>query len=344
MKNSRNLTVDAARGLAVFGMLCPNMISVLEGTAPFWLRFYGSLAAPFFVILAGMMISLTTNTKHYGESHFVKRGLLLLLTAGLVDIFINHYIPFMCVDILYLVGVGLPIAGLCRRSAPQITFLLALAIVVGAGFLRQTLGYTDYPNEYYWWGARTFIPENPSSVFHHWIVDGWFPLFPWLGMMMFGLSLGTLKRKQANLFATPKFALGGLALIGVGIVTWVIAPPPAWVRGDYSEIFYPPAAAHLFVAGGLLVSVMALAERSPKFFFWRAIRPLGEASLFFYILHLAIINYVIRPLFGKLPLGQFLCVTFLFALGIIALGHGLHRWKASRPRMKSYAARFYLGG
>src|SRR5690348_14586930 len=107
MTTKRDTTIDAVRGMAVFGMVCPNMIALLDGAAPYPLRVYGSFAAPFFVALAGMMVSVTSGQKHYDYGHYVRRALMLLVTGGLVDIAVNRYVPFLTMDVLYLVGTSM---------------------------------------------------------------------------------------------------------------------------------------------------------------------------------------------------------------------------------------------
>ena len=57
---ARDSTVDALRGLAIATMVAANLASlVLPEPHPFWFRLYGSFAAPTFILLSGMMVSLT---------------------------------------------------------------------------------------------------------------------------------------------------------------------------------------------------------------------------------------------------------------------------------------------
>lgn len=333
----RNLTIDAARGLAVFGMILPNMISLLEGTAPFPLRVYGSFAAPFFVMLAGMMVTLTSTTKQYPYSHYVRRAFLLLATGAAVDVAVNRYVPFLTMDILYLVGVSMLFLGACRKLPTAAIFILGAALLAAAPPLQHLLGYADYPNEFYVWGERTFVPASPTPVWHHWVVDGWFPLVPWLGLGFLGMGLGRLKRDW------PFFA-AGILLVGLGIAAWSQIPPPALVRGDYSEIFYPPTIPHLVVTLGALMTLLFAAEKTPELPAWRVFRPLGEAPLFFYVLHLTVISYVLRPGFGKLPLPSFLAVNLGFTACLIGVGFALRAYKERRETALPYGWRFLLGG
>jgi uncharacterized membrane protein len=48
--------------------------------------------------------------KGYHAGHFLTRGASILLVGVLIDVFIWGIIPFMTMDVLYLVGFSLPIA------------------------------------------------------------------------------------------------------------------------------------------------------------------------------------------------------------------------------------------
>ena len=59
----RDLSVDVLRGLAIVTMVAANLAAeMLRQPHPFWLRAYGSFAAPTFVVVAGMMVGFTTKT------------------------------------------------------------------------------------------------------------------------------------------------------------------------------------------------------------------------------------------------------------------------------------------
>ncbi|HQH52243.1 MAG TPA: hypothetical protein PKY01_07440 [Candidatus Hydrogenedentes bacterium] len=55
------------------------------------------------------------------------------------------------------------------------------------------------------------------------------------------------------------------------------------------------------------------------------LQALGEAPLFMYVLHLAIGEYVILPLFGARPLLQFLAIQVVLMVLMIAAAYGLRR-------------------
>ena len=79
------------------------------GHTHFWFRLYGSFAAPLFVLLSGMIVAYTARRKGHGLGHFRARGAMMILVAALLEVLIWKFYPFLSVDVLYLIGVSLPL-------------------------------------------------------------------------------------------------------------------------------------------------------------------------------------------------------------------------------------------
>jgi len=125
-------------------------------------------------------------------------------------------------------------------------------------------------------------------VWRHWLVDGWFPLFPWLGVAV----LGTLvSRIRAMGSPRVRFLCGG-ALVLTGFATLIVRPPVLVTRDGYSELFYPPTIGVLSVAIGVSFVVLSCLPRIAR---WTSIGWLeiyGRASLVIYVAHTVLIAYV----------------------------------------------------
>jgi len=105
---NRDISIDILRGLAIFTMVAANMAPyVLIEPHPFWFRFYGSFAAPLFILISGMMVALTTLTKGHDFKYFLVRGILIVTVGALIDVVMWNFYPFTTVDVLYLIGVSL---------------------------------------------------------------------------------------------------------------------------------------------------------------------------------------------------------------------------------------------
>ncbi len=89
MIQSRDTTIDTLRGLAIFTMVAANMApGVLAEPHPFWFRIYGTFAAPLFILISGMMVTLTSKTKDHTLKYFFVRGVIIMIVGALIDVLI----------------------------------------------------------------------------------------------------------------------------------------------------------------------------------------------------------------------------------------------------------------
>jgi len=199
MAYNRDTTIDTLRGLAIFTMVAANMATeVFAEPHPFWLRAYGSFAAPLFILLAGMMVVFTSQSKGHGFKYFLARGAMVITVGALIDVLIWKVYPFTAFDVLYLIGISIPIAylfiGLNTLSRWGIIFLIFLATPL----MQHIFGYSEYPTEVYLWGEEVVSVTSQTGILNHWMVDGWFPLFPWLGFSLLWVNLALLRWKSQS--------------------------------------------------------------------------------------------------------------------------------------------------
>ncbi|HOI57198.1 hypothetical protein [Methanoculleus sp.] len=76
--------------------------------APGWYRFLSSLAAPLFIGLAGMMVALSRTGKGRSLVHIATRGGLVILVGTFLHLLVFDCVPFLDMDVLYLIGLSLP--------------------------------------------------------------------------------------------------------------------------------------------------------------------------------------------------------------------------------------------
>jgi uncharacterized membrane protein len=263
---------------------------------------------------------------------------MLLITAGLIDVLVNHLRPFRAFDVLYLLGVSTFLIGFLSRLSRRGIWLVLFCVLGLAPLLRIYLGYTDVALDLNLDGTPLATPQIPSSIPRHWLVDGWFPLFPWFGLFLFGYQLEALVRLRS----TRTMLAFGWALLAVGVALWILAPGPAYVRLGYIELFYPPTVGFTLSMMGF-IPLVYLGCRSLPAPFDRFLQRFGECTLAIYILHLAIIRYILKPIFGPQdPLG-YLAVYFLL-IGILTIcAEAIRRVKQTSVRRPTYA-KFLLGG
>lgn len=342
---SRSYSVDALRGLAIIIMACANSAAyILVEPHPFWLRAYGSFAAPLFITLSGMMVQHAFINKKRDFLYFLGRAGLTVLIAALIDILLWNILPFTTVDVLYLIGISIPVVYLLRNIRFWLRCLLAIVIFLATPVLQEKLGYTDYPTEFTLSGTISIPSANPTGILNHWLVDGWFPVFPWLGFSMLGSVLADIKNGNCKIdFFSIKFLLIGIVLSVAGMIIWNIFPVPQITREGYSELFYPPGISYCLCAAGIVFLLFFLITRLRIIAEFKPFRYLGECSLLMYILHLIIISVILQPMLGLNETKIFLAVYLLFIMGLIGIATALHYLKKKIKKMP-YLLRFLLGG
>ncbi|MFO0866632.1 MAG: heparan-alpha-glucosaminide N-acetyltransferase domain-containing protein [Gemmataceae bacterium] len=315
----RDVAIDAIRGLAVFTMVAANLAAgILAKPHPHAFRFYGSFAAPTFVVLAGMMVARTASTRGYGFLHFLQRGITILAIAAALEVAIWQVIPFTAVDVLYLLGISLPLAYLTLRLPRWAGWLLAAGIFLASQPLRHVFGYTDYPTTITLAGDLYVTPQHPTSIGQHWLLDGWFPILPWLGFALFGAQLEFVRSGHGRDSATwlRSATWSGLAMTAAGWIWWRLVPDGMLTRGDYSEVFYPATLPFLVTAIGIVLILFAVVDRCSDLAIWRPFRLLGEAALAIYLLHFILIRFIFAEAFED---GSIRTFAVLYAITIAAL-------------------------
>jgi uncharacterized membrane protein len=309
--------IDALRGAAIVTMFAANLAGpCLRQPHPLWLRIYGSFAAPTFVFLAGMMTTLSGRPAPVPR--LLKRSVLLLSLAAAIDLLCWGIDPFETFDVLYLLGLAVPVVGLCLRLDLRLHLLLTASIFALTPWLHRSLGYG---------------PLLPDALAYPWptwrraLVDGWFPVFPWLGVALLGGVAGRLKPLRPDGRERRWLAPSGAGLLLLGSLGWWLWPPPIVTRAGYSELFYPPSPQYLAMAVGCVLLLLSLLGRltGRKPVLWLVV--LGRSSLLLYVTHVALIAFVLDEWFHGQTLPGFLALYAAMAISLWSLA-----WAAERSR------------
>lgn len=352
-KHQRDLTIDILRGIAIFTMLCANVIGYVTPAAnhPIWIRLYGSFAAPLFILLAGLVATMGMQLKNYKFSYFLKRGLMVILTAVLIDVLIWKIYPFTTYDVLYVIGLSMILIYFFDRIGLYAKGFIIILLFGLPPVLQYFWGYTDYPTEYYLLtGKLTTDVSNQTNILRHFFIDGWFPVFPWLGFAFLGGLLYHLKERYNN-FKSNKLLIYGLVGIIAGALELYYYPFSQLLpeRGAYSEIFYPPTIAYILLAIGVILFLFAIISRLQKFIIFKPLIIMGETSMFIYVLHTSFIQFIVVPYYldagTETPGSSFneaLIVYGLLTLACFIPSQIIHfikrKWKN-----KNFLFRFYFG-
>jgi peptidoglycan/LPS O-acetylase OafA/YrhL len=148
-------------------------------------------------------------------------------------------------------------------------------------------------------------------------IDGWFPVFPWIGFALLGALIAKLRwaNNRQNLFDTHLIWVGSLLLIALGTLVWINHPGALYIRLGFSELFYPPTSGYNLTAIGIVALLFWIADKRPDLKFWRPVKIMGQSALFLYILHWIIIDHVIDRFAQQIKLKEF----FLWYLLLLSI-------------------------
>ena len=338
ISRSRDATVDVLRGLAIVTMIAANLAGpVLVEPHPTWIRLYGSFAAPIFVLLSGMMVGLTAAASDRRPTYYLARGASLLTVAALVDIGVWQIFPFTTVDVLYLIGVCVPMCALLLRLSEAVRWTIVALVFVATPLLQSSLGYTPYPTEIFLTGAPTIVVSGQTTILNHWLVDGFFPLFPWAGFALLGACLASRRWREG---VTVRIGRGwvvalSVALFVAGALIWSSRPGVTLTRAGYSELFYPPTVGYVITALGVIGVLFRLVDRRASARGFDVVCALGESALAMYVLHLLVIRYAIKTLWpARIELPGFVVLYVGLSALLVVTAFGLRALKRHwRPRV-----------
>jgi uncharacterized membrane protein len=297
-KSQRWLDIDALRGLAVLLMITQHVAYwlVSSGHRNHWVVLFtgalGGMAAPIFVLLAGVGVVLTAQRHDASDRLLVLRGATIIGFGYLMNFLTPHWFSMGSWYVLHLIGIALISAPLLRRvSTPWLLALLAVVLV--ATILIQN--HLDTPFRLF--NDDMAAPKKPGGVLRFAVAEGFFPIFPWLAFFMAGIAAGRWKLvgqtqyiwRLAAVMIALLAVLTGLFAAGVDV-----ARDSKWIRFFlFKSTFYPaltPITLLLISVALLFVYVFGRIERRFSFGSSHALVCLGRASLTFLILHVAIIR------------------------------------------------------
>ena len=333
--NAGRFTADAARRWTG-GLELP--------AAQFLTRWVTHLCAPTFLFLAGAALALSTQRRlEAGESprsvdgFHLRRGLFIVLLDPLWMSWALKEPGYVILQVLYVLGMGMMCMVPLRRLGART--LLGLGLVLPAAneaFIR-------------WLGAETSPSVLEALLVNLGVFAGGrvvigYPLLPWLGMMCLGWAFG--RRLLESRTGVTRLLVGaGVAMLGVFVL--VRGLNGYGNMGLYREggsllkwlhvSKYPPSLSFAALELGLMALLLAG-------FWWvearwgevRALAPLkllGQTALFFYLLHVHLLQGAALLLGVRKQLG--LGATYgaaVVALGVLCVAcSGYRRYKAAHP-------------
>ena len=330
--------LDAARGVAL-------VLMVVNHTARYWtsddldasslIYVTTSGAGPLFLFLVGFVLPMSYRASAHPVRRAVQRAAVLFAAGYVVNIVLAPQQPFLGSNVLHTIGAALLVGLLARPFLRQPSGRYAIAAA----------GVAVYASFVLWFGAiETWVGAHPLAarlLFHD------FPLWPWVGLILLGLSLGAAAADIGDDLARARFYRGlGLA----GVVTaagalvaewwWPVAPRLAFAADLLITNHWIPRGPTVgWVLAWVFVAIAACYRLAAQGTSLRRLVIFGRTALFLYVAHHVIVVTVVqRGLDVSLRwwLLYWLATALLLAL-LVPLGAG---WMAltRRPRRQAPAA------
>lgn len=250
--------IDAARGLALLGMMADHALYVVDAQGdPTWVGLVATgNAAALFAVLAGAGIAFTTGRARVRGGRDVRRtaaallaraaviGLIGLAVGGATDpgsatVILAYY------AVLFVLAVPLVLLP---------TPVLVGTAVLGAGGLpvlsqvtRAHLPAPRLDNPTFAW-----LLDDPVGLLRELLLTGLYPSLSWVPYLAAGLALGRLRLRSARVAAVLTAGGAGLAASATGVSTLLLGPGGGLARIEAASAAtgMDPDTLHEFLAAG----------------------------------------------------------------------------------------------
>jgi uncharacterized membrane protein len=299
-------------------------------TALFLTRFITHFCAATFVFLAGTgaFLSLTRGkTKAEASRFLLSRGLWLVILE-LTVVYAGWGGGELFLQVIWAIGISMMLLGLLIFLPLPVTAAFGLLLIFGHDAFDHISMATFTPGEKTWW---TFLHvQGTVHLFGHTNIFVMYPLIPWMGVMATGYSFGKLYTINA---AQRKkiLVILGLSAIGLFIVIRYFAiygDPAIWTyQGNIHRTIlsfinvskYPPSLDYLLITLGPGLLFLAWIEGKSNRF-TNIFVVYGRVPLFYYILHLYLLNLLAHIIGAilQLPKGTGLSLGWVYVIWLSA--------------------------
>ncbi|WP_271271527.1 DUF418 domain-containing protein [Aliamphritea hakodatensis] len=288
--------LDIARFLAFVGMVIVNFRIIFSGDSDNDFSTLGQLlsllegrAAATFVVLAGIGLGLAGMRAAPEQSTFataivtLKRSVFLLvlglLNMLIFDADILHYyaVYFFFGALLLSLRTGYLITVIVSLNILSVLLILTLDFSTGWNF--TDLSYTDF------W--------TPGGFIRNLFFNGWHPVTPWLGYLLFGMVLSRCQLQQPGtrwwLIAAGTVAVAGAELASTLLIPFLSSIDPELADLGTTDAV-PPMPLYFLAGCGTAATVtglsLLLGQQLQNSKLLSYLTPAGRHSLTLYIAHI----------------------------------------------------------
>ena len=225
-RSPRVVGIDAARGVALLGMMAVHILSAETAsgdTSLAWALAAGKSAA-LFAVLAGVGIALTSGrqkpprgrTRTAIAASLAVRALLI----GCLGLLLGSVVPYDSAGVILayyavLFVLAIPLLGLSVRTLVVLTGLAVVVVPVLSHVARSELAEPELANP-------TFaeLLQQPVQLLTELTLTGLYPALPWVAYLCIGLAIG---RSRLSARATA------LGLMLFGVLVAVVSSAASWL-------------------------------------------------------------------------------------------------------------------
>ncbi len=350
------MALDHTRDFMSYLRFAPEDMARTYG-ALFFTRFITHYCAPVFSFLAGTGAYLATRR---GKSlqqvswFFLTRGLWLVFLELTVIDFAWGFVPWAQAGVIWVLGWSMVAMALIVRLPLRWIALLGLGMIGTHNLLDRISPFTF--GKFYWVWILLHTPGR-ITVTDHFQFSVRYSLIPWVGVMATGFAFGNLllrpDRRKCILTrgvsaTTLFFVLRAFNLYGNGIAGLPFGYPRSagpWsvhttieltVISFFNVLKYPPSLDYLLITLGPALVLLGLLDRAKAVHgLSRILLVYGRVPLFYYVLHLYLLNIMARlvalafhqPIFygtviadfAQRPPGYGHSLPFVYAMWILAV-------------------------
>jgi uncharacterized membrane protein len=221
---ARLLGVDAARGIALIGMMAVHVTPSLgpDGTVSTAYVLASGRASALFAVLAGVGLALASGGRTPPRGRPLGAASLstaaragVLLVVGLAVGAFDSGVAVILVYYAVLFAVAIPFLGLGPRVLLPLAVAWALVTPVLSQALRQGWAWESPGNPTF----ESLI--DPGGLLADLLLTGYYPVLQWTAYLLLGLGLGRLDLRSVR---TPMLLLAGGAAVAVAarLTSWVL--------------------------------------------------------------------------------------------------------------------------
>lgn len=285
---SRNTSLDLLRGIAIVIMVFANSAPYIltTSTPPLLIRIFFSCAAPLFIFLSGYSLNLALKNNKSIRELILRAGQILLIAIA-IDVFIWRIVPFETFDVLYLISISQLILILLHPLMSNFKLIILVGLMILFCLLISNFTYrlqlVEHEITYYKIANYSLLSSIKRMLF-----DGWFPILPWFIISFSGYSISNY---SIGLKKTIGFGLGFTFIISSLFVFHLFPHFVNQPREKYLEIFYPVSFPYFLLLIGLFLVTIVIINLKLKEV--SLLKQLGKMSLFAYLLHVLLIQFLI---------------------------------------------------